>query len=86
MTPATPGNGAQSLGSMIHPAVELPGTNVRVLVEHTTAVDPQRLGDLASGSQQSQSSGDASDELCYEEFALQRVCITSTRRRRVTTT
>jgi len=32
---------------MIHPPVELLGTNVRVLVEQTTAVDPQRLGDLA---------------------------------------
>jgi mRNA interferase MazF len=32
---------------MIQPTVELPGTNVRVLVEQTSAVDPQRLGDLA---------------------------------------
>ena len=32
---------------MTHPAVELPGTNVRVLVEQTAAVAPQRLGDLA---------------------------------------
>jgi mRNA-degrading endonuclease toxin of MazEF toxin-antitoxin module len=47
VTPVTPGNGAESLGSMIHPAVELPGTNVRVLAEQTTAADPQRLGDLA---------------------------------------
>ena len=32
---------------MTHPAVELPGTNVRVLVEQTAAVAPQRLGDFA---------------------------------------
>jgi mRNA interferase MazF len=32
---------------MIHPTVELPGQDVRVLVEQTTAVDPQRLGDFA---------------------------------------
>jgi len=31
----------------IHPTIELPGQDVRVLVEQTTAVDPQRLGDLA---------------------------------------
>jgi mRNA interferase MazF len=34
-------------GSMIHPAVELLGQDVWVLVEQTTAVDPQRLGDFA---------------------------------------
>ena len=32
---------------MIHPTIELPGQDVRVLVEQTTAVDPQRLGDFA---------------------------------------
>ena len=32
---------------MIHPTIELFGTDVRVLVEQTTAVDPQRLGDFA---------------------------------------
>jgi mRNA interferase MazF len=32
---------------MIHPAVEVLGTNVRVLVEQTTAAGPRRLGDLA---------------------------------------
>jgi mRNA interferase MazF len=37
----------KSFGSMIHPAVELLGQEVRVLVEQTTAVDPQRLGDFA---------------------------------------
>lgn len=37
----------KSFGSMIHPTVELPGQDVRVLVEQTTAVDPQRLGDFA---------------------------------------
>jgi mRNA interferase MazF len=47
VTPVNPGNGAESFGSMIHPAVELPGTNVRAPAEQTTAVDPQRLGDLA---------------------------------------
>ena len=47
MTPVNLGNGAECLGSMIQPTVELPGTNVRVLVEQTSAVDPQRLGDLA---------------------------------------
>jgi mRNA interferase MazF len=47
VTPVNLGNGAESFGSMIHPTVELPGTNVRVLVEQATAVDPQRLGDLA---------------------------------------
>jgi mRNA interferase MazF len=30
-----------------HPTVELLGQEVRVLVEQTTAVDPQRLGDFA---------------------------------------
>ena len=30
----------KSFGSMIHPAVELLGQDVRVLVEHTAAVDP----------------------------------------------
>jgi mRNA interferase MazF len=38
---------AKSFGSMIHPAIELLGEDVRVLVEQTTAVDPQRLGDFA---------------------------------------
>jgi mRNA interferase MazF len=33
---------------MIHPTIELLGEDVRVLVEQTTAVDPQRLGDFAS--------------------------------------
>jgi mRNA interferase MazF len=37
----------KSFGSMIHPTIELRGTDVRVLVEQTTAVDPQRLGDYA---------------------------------------
>jgi mRNA interferase MazF len=37
----------KSFGSMIHPTIELPGQDVRVLVEQTTAVDPQRLGDFA---------------------------------------
>jgi len=37
----------KSFGSMIHPAIELLGAEVRVLVEQTTAVDPQRLGDFA---------------------------------------
>jgi mRNA interferase MazF len=38
----------QSFGSMIHPTIELLVTDVRVLVEQTTAVDPQHLGDFAS--------------------------------------
>jgi mRNA interferase MazF len=37
----------KSFGSMIHPTVELLGQEARVLVEQTTAVDPQRLGDFA---------------------------------------
>jgi mRNA interferase MazF len=37
----------KSFGSMIHPAIELLGQDVRVLVEQTTAVDPQRLGEFA---------------------------------------
>jgi mRNA interferase MazF len=37
----------KSFGSMIHPTIELLGRDVRVLVEQTTAVDPQRLGDFA---------------------------------------
>ena len=37
----------KSFGSMIHPAIELRGQDVRVLVEQTTAVDPRRLGDFA---------------------------------------
>src|ERR1700761_9842743 len=37
----------KSFGSMIHPTVDLLGQDVRVLVEQTTAVDPQRLGDFA---------------------------------------
>jgi mRNA interferase MazF len=32
---------------MIHPTIELLGQDVRVLVEQTTAVDPQRLADFA---------------------------------------
>jgi mRNA interferase MazF len=32
---------------MIHPTIELLGQEVRVLVEQTTAVDPQRLGEFA---------------------------------------
>jgi mRNA interferase MazF len=32
---------------MIHPTIELLGRDVRVLVEQTTAVDPQRLGEFA---------------------------------------
>jgi mRNA interferase MazF len=37
----------KSFGSMIHPTIELLGQDVRVLVEQTAAVDPQRLGDFA---------------------------------------
>jgi mRNA interferase MazF len=37
----------KSFGSMIHPTIELLGQDVRLLVEQTTAVDPQRLGDFA---------------------------------------
>jgi mRNA interferase MazF len=37
----------KSFDSLIHPTVELLGREVRVLVEQTTAVDPQRLGDFA---------------------------------------
>lgn len=37
----------KSFDSMIHPTVELLGQDVRVLVEQTTSVDPQRLGDFA---------------------------------------
>lgn len=37
----------KSFGSMIHPTIELLGQEVRVLVEQTTAVDPQRLGEFA---------------------------------------
>jgi mRNA interferase MazF len=37
----------KSFGSMIHPTIELLGQDVRVLVEQTTAVDPQRLGEFA---------------------------------------
>ena len=43
MAPTT----TKSFDSMIHPTIELFGTDVRVLVEQTTAVDPQRLGDFA---------------------------------------
>jgi hypothetical protein len=32
---------------MIHPTIEILGQDVRVLVEQTTAIDPQRLGDFA---------------------------------------
>ena len=35
----------KSFGSMIHPTIELLGQDVRVLVEQTTAVDPQRFQD-----------------------------------------
>jgi len=31
----------------IHPTIELFGQDIRVLVEQTTAVGPQRLGDFA---------------------------------------
>jgi mRNA interferase MazF len=37
----------KSFGAMIHPTIEFLGTDVRVLVELTTAVDPQCLGDFA---------------------------------------
>jgi mRNA interferase MazF len=37
----------KSFESMIHPTIELLGQDVRVLVEQTTEVDPQRLGDFA---------------------------------------
>jgi mRNA interferase MazF len=37
----------KSFDSMIHPTIELFGADVSVLVEQTTAVDPQRLGDFA---------------------------------------
>jgi mRNA interferase MazF len=37
----------KSFDSLIHPTIELLGEEVRVLVEQTTAVDPQRLGDFA---------------------------------------
>lgn len=37
----------KSFDSMIHPTVQLLGEDVRVLVEQTTAVDPQRLGEFA---------------------------------------
>jgi mRNA interferase MazF len=37
----------KSFGSLIHPTIELFGQDVRVFVEQTTAVDPQRLGDFA---------------------------------------
>jgi mRNA interferase MazF len=37
----------KSFGSMIHPTIELLGQDVRVLVEQTTTVDQQRLGDFA---------------------------------------
>lgn len=37
----------KSFGSMIHPTIELHGKDVRVLVEQTTAVDPERLGECA---------------------------------------
>jgi mRNA interferase MazF len=36
-----------SFGSLIHPEVKLGEHKVRVLVEQTVAVDPQRLGDFA---------------------------------------
>jgi mRNA interferase MazF len=37
----------KSFDSLIHPTIKLLGQEVRVLVEQTTAVDPQRLGDFA---------------------------------------
>jgi mRNA interferase MazF len=37
----------KSFGSLIHPTIEIFGQDVRVLVEQTTAVNPQRLGDFA---------------------------------------
>jgi mRNA interferase MazF len=37
----------KSFGSMIHPTIDLLGQEVRILVEQTTAVDPQRLGEFA---------------------------------------
>jgi mRNA interferase MazF len=37
----------KSFDSMMHPTIELFGKDVRVLVEQTTTVDPQRLGDFA---------------------------------------
>jgi mRNA interferase MazF len=37
----------KSFGSLVHPTIELLGQDVRVMVEQTTAVDPQRLGDFA---------------------------------------
>ena len=40
-------NDDQILRIHVHPTIELPGQDVRVLVEQTTAVDPQRLGDFA---------------------------------------
>ena len=43
----------KSFGSMIHPTIELFGADVRVLVEQTTAVDPQRLGDFARSARKS---------------------------------
>ena len=36
----------KSFESMIHPAIQLLDEEVRVLVEQTTAVDPQRLGEF----------------------------------------
>jgi mRNA interferase MazF len=43
MAPTT----TKSFGSLIHPTIKLLGQDVRVMVEQTTAVDPQRLGDFA---------------------------------------
>lgn len=42
MAPTT----TQSFDTMIHPTIALLGEEVRVLVEQTTAVDPQRLGEF----------------------------------------
>jgi mRNA interferase MazF len=37
----------KSFDSLIHPVIKLGGQQVRVLVEQTVAVDPQRLGEFA---------------------------------------
>lgn len=36
----------KSFDSLLHPTIELLGEDVRVLIEQTTAVDPQRLGEF----------------------------------------
>ncbi len=38
----------KSFDSLIHPTIKLLDREVRVLVEQTTAVDPQRLGDFVA--------------------------------------